>query len=109
MVSKRKRRGDQFMYILIEAKPVISDPRELSTIIRSSLKSLFGETESHGCFVEVPEADRSHCIIKCLASSVEATRAALTFPSPPPYLQEMHYRFDVLAIHPEWEGLRTTK
>lgn len=109
MGSKRKQRGEQYMYMLIEAKPVISDPRELLTIIRSSAKSLFGETEPHGCFVEVLEANRSYCVIKCLASSVEATRAALTFPLPPPYLQETHYRFDVLAIHPELEGLRTTK
>ena len=109
MGLKRKQRGVQFMYMLIEAKPVISDPRELSTIIRSSLKSLFGETEPHGYFVEVLEANRLYCIMRCVLSSVEAVRAAMTFPSPPPYLQETHYRFDVLAIHQELEGLFTTK
>ena len=94
------------MYMLVEAKPVVTDPRELLTIIRSSLKSLFGEMETHGCVVEVVEAARPFCIVKCPASSVAATRAALTFPMPPPYLQSTHYRFDVLQIHRDLSVLK---
>ena len=79
MLTKRTKSDNLFMYMLVETKPVVSDPRELLTIIRSSLKSLFGETEAHGHFVEVLEATRPYAIVKCPASSVAATRAALTF------------------------------
>lgn len=99
MLAKGRKNDNLFMYMLIETKPVVSDPRELLTILRSSLKSLFGETEAHGNFVEVLEATRPYAIVKCPQSSVAATRAALTWPSPPPYLQSTHYRFDVLAIN----------
>lgn len=108
MVSKRKR-GNEFAYMLIQAKPVVKDPRELSTIIRSSLKSWFGETEPHGGFVEVLEANRSFCVIKCPESSLSATRVALTFPAPPPYLQETHFCFDVLKIQSDLEALQAPK
>lgn len=95
------------MHMLIQAKPVVKDPRELLTIIKSSLKNLFGEAEPHGSFVEVLEANRSYCVIKCLESSVAATRAALTFPTPPPYLQETCYCFDVLKISQDLDALQS--
>lgn len=106
MGSMRRKRDDQFMHMLVEAKPVVSDPREFLMIIRSSLKSLFGETEAHGSFVEALEAKRPYCIVKCPASSVTAVRAALTCPTPPPYLQSTHYRFDVLQIHQDLLALK---
>lgn len=92
--------------MLVAAKPVVSDPRELETIIRSSLKSLFGETEPHGSFVQVLEATRRYCIVKCSSTSVSATRAALTCPMPPPYLQSTHYRFDVIEIQDDLSVLK---
>jgi RNase P/RNase MRP subunit POP5 len=93
------------MFLLVATKPRIEDARELETIIRTSLKSLFGETEPHGCFLEVMEARSDHAIIQCPASSLAHIRAALTFSTPPPYLRSTHYRFDVLQVHPDMSVL----
>lgn len=105
------------VFVLVETKPRIEDARELETIIRSSLKFLFGETEPHGCFLEVIEARsdsdlshrrkcNSHAIVKCPASSLPQVRAALTCCTPPPYLRSTHYRFDVLQVHPDLNVLQ---
>jgi RNase P/RNase MRP subunit POP5 len=98
------------LFVLVETKPRIEDTRELETIIRSSLKFLFGETEPHGCFLEVIEARSSsnHAmyIVKCPASSLPHIRAALTCCTPPPYLRSTHYRFDVLQVHSDLKVLQ---
>lgn len=106
MCSKRKL-DNKFMYMLVETCPKISDPRELETILKSSLKFLFGECEPHGCLVEVEKAKPPFCIVKCPAASVSHIRAALTCPTPPPYLQSTLYRFDVLQIAADKNALET--
>jgi len=90
----------------------VRDPRELKTILMSSLRSLWGDLEPHSCQLEVDLApDRAKpddcdgvsssspplLVVRCPTSSAETVRAALTFVTMPPYYPESDvYLFDVV-------------
>jgi RNase P/RNase MRP subunit POP5 len=103
---KKNRRGvstNATSLVLIRSTPLISDPRELATILTFSLRSLFGEVEHHSCLLEVllhPEdnVDGATLSVKCPTESVPAVRAALTMVSVPVYLSSTIYRFDVVKV-----------
>ena len=79
----------------------VDDPAELATILRSSLRHLFGDLESHSFNLQVVIDERkdksSTFVVSCLEDSAQAVRAALTWVTPPPYLEMNLYRFDVLS------------
>ena len=95
-------------YALVHTTPAIKDPKELNTIISTSLRSMFGDCQSHaidllvlGCRPCSAKYNRSNskrnsyeAIIKCQTKSLPYVRAALTFPSPPVYLSDTLYCID---------------
>lgn len=103
---KKNRRGastNATSLVLIRSKPLISDPRELATILTFSLRSLFGEVEHHSCSLEVmlhaeDNVDGATLSVKCPTESVPAVRAALTMVSVPVYLSSTIYLFDVVKV-----------
>jgi RNase P/RNase MRP subunit POP5 len=89
-----------------ERGSLLNDPRELETLLRCSLKHLWGDLEPHGCLVRVASASTTthqdgdterlfH--VTCRDESVNAVRAALTLVTPPPYLESTIYRLDVIG------------
>lgn len=91
----------------IRSTPPIKDPRELSTIITSSLRSLFGDCQPYSFEVDViecrscsnPDQNMNNsfvAIIECPSSSLDYVRAALTFSSTPSYLEGEIYRLDYI-------------
>jgi RNase P/RNase MRP subunit POP5 len=105
MPANAATEDDLWSYILIEGKPIVSDPRELQTIVQFSLRSLFGEFEQHSVGMQVVENSGRQAIIKCQTNSVAFIRAALTCCTPPTYLESTHYRFDVLQISQQRKNL----
>lgn len=80
----------------------------MQTILRFSLRDLWGDLEPYSCDVKIKKAPADQglnvgknyglLIIECPSSSVDNVRAALTLVTPPPYLQETIYQFDVVDI-----------
>jgi RNase P/RNase MRP subunit POP5 len=99
MTSKEKALSET-SWVVVEATPQVKDPRELCTILTSSLRSLFGDLEPHSSQLTVDRADDSQTalVVKCPTESVAAVRASLTLVTPPPYLSATLYRFDVLKV-----------
>lgn len=108
--------------ILRCVSPIIHDPKELHTLVLFSLRHLFGDLESHSYnmiveFFDIYEnkadadADLRYAIdlckdndvplfaIRCCAESVSAIRASLTIVTPPPFLEDALYQFDVIHIY----------
>lgn len=103
--------GPRRTRLLIRCTPKVEDPRELKTIVVSSLRDLWGdlETHSYGCLVETangisddnPPTESNSLSIICNRESLQAVRAALTLATLPPYLEiSGPYRFDVVDIRP---------
>lgn len=111
-------------YLAVRSAPRIDDPRELQTILLTSLRALWGdlETHSHGVTVSkgsIPDGcdddggggdyggsrsvdGTSHLLfVKCPIGSVPAVRAALTMVTPPPYMEGAVYCLDVVSIREE--------
>lgn len=94
--------------IWVRTAPVVDDPRELQTILTFSLRSLWGDLESHSCDLTVeiaPIGDQGAAtnggallVVRCRSDSVDAVRSSLTLVTPPPYLEGTVYQFDVIAI-----------
>ena len=112
--------------LLVQTAPKINDPRELETILISSIRSLFGELEHHSCGISVvpysenddnlpnhveetslktsidrndsSSSSSSMFIIHCHSDSLGAIRSALTMVTPPPYLSSKLFRFDVVRV-----------
>jgi RNase P/RNase MRP subunit POP5 len=101
----------------VQSAPAIDDPRELQTILVSSLRGLFGDLETHSGRVRVgreeggpgdpdgerrPPAKRGEggpvLLVRCPIGSVPFVRAALAMATPPPYLDDRPYRIDVLRV-----------
>jgi len=97
-VSKQTDRvaKNEWSYMLIESKPRV-DEKELFTIITVSLRSLFGACQPH-CVVEIIDTKGRLAVVKCASSSLASVRASLTMPTPPPFMQNTIYRFDVLRV-----------
>lgn len=100
--------------LTVQSEPPIHDPRELHTILVFSLRSLWGELESHSYGVQVTECNSTgnlvtesssnksnQLVVVCPIASMPAVRAALTMVTPPPYLEDTAYQFDVLNIETE--------
>lgn len=85
----------------MKESPTIQDPRELQTIMISSIRALFGDLEHYSYDLEIkkaaPEDDFSF-VVECPSDSVGAVRSALSMVTPPPYLDSNIYRFDVLGL-----------
>lgn len=102
---EKNLRKNMSMYsnILVQTEPVITDPREMQTIVQFSLRSLWGTLEPHSCQLSVSSA-KNHdgqpgmMRLSCRTESVAAVRAALTLVTPPPYLESTIYRFDVVSV-----------
>mmetsp|Transcript_17572 Transcript_17572/g.38404 ORF Transcript_17572/g.38404 Transcript_17572/m.38404 type:complete len:117 (-) Transcript_17572:1066-1416(-) len=87
----------------IRCSPLIQDPSEFITIFVSSVRSLFGELESHSAGVKVSRVPDTqdgeyHFILECNKQSTNAIRASLTMITTPSYLEPSIYRFDVFSI-----------
>ena len=92
--------------LLIQTNPKIEDPRELETILVSSLRSMFGEFEPHSYGIKIiktvddddDETSLSDFAVVCQMKSMTAVRSALTMVTPPSYLDSKIYRFDVIRV-----------
>jgi RNase P/RNase MRP subunit POP5 len=90
---------DKRAELLVQSEPRIDDPRELWTILQTSLKALFGDMEPHSYDLSVTKEDNSNLLlVNCRNESVAAVRAALTMATPPPYLESTVYCLDVISI-----------
>jgi RNase P/RNase MRP subunit POP5 len=90
--------------LIVQTDPKIKDPRELNTILVSSIRSLFGEFEHHSSGMKVVQNDDDSettddsFIIECPPESLSAIRSALTMVTPPLYLDSKIFRFDVVEV-----------
>ena len=107
-----KRSCGDHSFLLVRSSPPVQDPRELQTILISSLASLFGHFQPHSSSAKVlscravPGSDFEYdAVIQCDRSSADAVRAALTMCTPPPYLRATKYRFDCLKCEATLEDL----
>jgi RNase P/RNase MRP subunit POP5 len=104
-------------YALLHTTPAVRDPRELNTIILTSLRSMFGDCQSHAlglsvlnchpCTNDRQNVNTYQAIIQCPSKSLPYLRAALTLPFPPSYLQDNIYPIDFIKIDdnstkPKW-------
>lgn len=97
--------------------PRLNDPKELYTLILFSLRHLFGDFESHsfGMIVEFCNIDKElpleqsfdknqgdkqqYFSIRCSSESISAIRASLTIVTPPQFLEDKLYQFDVIKVY----------
>jgi RNase P/RNase MRP subunit POP5 len=96
-----KNRKTTECILRVRSEPPLEDPRELHTILLFSIRKLWGELEPHSRSVTVERSMngvRGDFVIECAKSSVAEIRAALMLVSPPEYLQDAIYRFDVVKI-----------
>lgn len=82
--------------LTVQSEPAVDDPRELETILVSSLRALFGEWEPHSCQIRVKRTKPTGFGVECPSSSEGAVRCALVMPTTPAYLSSTSYRFDVI-------------
>ena len=87
----------------IRCSPLIQDPSEFTTILVSSLRSLFGEMECYSANVEISIVNNAQeedyqFILECDRQSENAIRASLTMVTTPTYLASNVYRFDTVSI-----------
>lgn len=87
----------------IRCSPLIQDPSEFTTILVSSLRSLFGEMECYSTKIKVsrvPDAQDEdyEFILECDKQSINAVRASLTMVTTPTYLVSNIYRFDTVRL-----------
>jgi RNase P/RNase MRP subunit POP5 len=89
--------------LIVQSNGDVQDPRELHTILIHSLRDLFGDLEPHSCSVVVDTAASGKDFagkfrVSCREESASQVRAALTWVTPPPYLEKNVYRFDVVDV-----------
>ena len=106
--TRRRPDGNNFVRLLVECKPRVKDPREMRTILVSSLRALWGDLETHSYGLVVTSIEKESgssssnvLSIQCSPESLDAVRAALTLVTPPPFMMEsssLPYRFDVIDI-----------
>ena len=85
--------------IILQSTPQIQDPKEVHSILVTSLRALFGDFENHSCHLTVSKVSEggSHKV-ECRNDSVRFVRAALSMTYEPSFMTEQVYRFDVLKI-----------
>lgn len=110
--QKHATTGRRQTLIWVRTEPKVDDPREMKTILTCSLRSLWGDLEPHSCDLSVgqPSSDDFRCemlskedsfallVVGCRPDSVNAVRAAITLVTPPSYLEETLYQFDVMHV-----------
>jgi predicted alpha/beta superfamily hydrolase len=111
----------------VRCSPVITDPSEFSTILLLSIRSLFGELESHSIGLNISSSSNNtdnsntqeeeqqhqqqdnnnknnnnnnnyHFRVECHNKSIDTIRASLTMVTAPSYLQSKIYRFDIINV-----------
>jgi RNase P/RNase MRP subunit POP5 len=92
--------------LAVRCAPELSDPSELTSILITSIRSLFGELEFHSFGMTVTKApnkhhDIYHFIIECQPQSIDSIRASLTMVTTPCYLESSVYRFDSFILEEE--------
>ena len=75
----------------------------MTTIVTCSLQDLFGDFESHSCVMQITKDEHGIMNIKCPSDSTNYIRAALTLVTPPPYMADQQFRFDVLEVQTQEE------
>ena len=75
----------------------------METILRFSLRGLWGDLEPFSGDVVVRHPvqsgkERGLLLVECPSKTVNQVRAALTFVSPPPYMEDTVFQFDVVDI-----------
>lgn len=89
--------------LTVRTSPVITDPAEMKTILLFSLRSLWGDLEPFSSDVVVrhpvnAEKKIGILIVECPSITVNQVRAALTLSSPPPYMEDIFFQFDVVDV-----------
>jgi RNase P/RNase MRP subunit POP5 len=101
--------------LAVRCSPEMSDPSEFHTIVISSVRSLFGQLESHsfGLEVKLPTQQQPlgvgeltseqgcqahHFTVECPQESVDAVRAALTMATTHQFGTSTVYRLDVINV-----------
>ena len=85
--------------LVVETTPTIQDPRELHTILITSLRALWGNLERHSSGLTVTATTRHNRLllgVACEAADAPHVQAAMTCVTPPPYLEDTLYRLDVV-------------
>ena len=116
-----RRSSNDYSELMVRCvSPRVNDPKELHTLVLFSLRNLFGDFEPHssgmivefcntkddrsatdtGQTVDICRDDDEQCFaIRCCTKSVSAIRASLTIVTPPPFLEDALYQFDVLKVY----------
>jgi hypothetical protein len=90
--------------IRVRCRPPVTDPKEFETILRCSIRYIFGDLEriSHALTAMMDDKD-GLMVVQCSPSSLPQVRSALTMVTPPPYLKDTLYSFDVVDVNIESE------
>lgn len=104
-MNKRNHRhlGSNAHRFGVRCSPLIQDPSEFTTILISSLRSLFGEMECYSTKIKVSRVpdtqdENYEFILECDKQSMNAVRASLTMVTTPTYLVSNIYRFDTVSL-----------
>ena len=99
MASKKESHRASRSQIILQSTPQIQDPKEVHTILITSLRALFGDFENHSCHLTVSKVsdDGSHKV-ECRNDSVRFVRAALSMTYEPSFMTEQVYQLDVLKV-----------
>lgn len=86
----------------VRISPHMEDVGQLNTLIHFSLQELFGTTHSHQVeVINMKKKDKnSTATLKTSSRSVNHVRAALTIPTPPPFMK-MRFSLDVTNVEKE--------
>lgn len=113
MTRRQRKQQAQQLYadLWISSKPLIKDPRELQTILTTSLRALWGNWESYSTQIRVESAQGNDdgdndyepdnppmLLVTCPAEYAPKIQAALALVTPPPYLEETLYCLDVVKM-----------
>jgi RNase P/RNase MRP subunit POP5 len=94
-------------HLRVRSRPAVTDPKEFETILRFSIRYIFGDLEriSHTLVIATKDddADGAMMMVQCSAASLPQVRSALTMVTPPPYLKDTLYAFDVVDVKIESE------
>lgn len=87
----------------IRCLPLIHDLSEFTTILLSSLRSLFGEMECYSAKIKVSKVANAQeedyqFLVECDRQSKNAIQASLTMITTPTYLSPNVYRFDAISL-----------
>ena len=104
MTSTKESHRATRSQIILQSTPQIQDPKEVHSILVTSLRALFGDFENHSCHLTVSKVseDGSHKV-ECRNDSVRFVRAALSMTYEPSYMTEKVYQLDVVNINNQFD------